>query len=152
MKHLIFPDLLLKPVKLSDLPCLQNTAANFLNILEISSQEETCQIFGSKSTSDNKHRQFWWFPADNISPLAAGCESFTLSSSITLFLFIYRGGQQHPNHFHTYDYSHSFRATVWRGWQRLLWKVGRGVRWGEKTVFGLKRRVTTAPNSSLFRT
>lgn len=72
-------------MKLPDLLCLQDTPANPLDIPEISTKEETCQIFSSKSTSDNKHRQFWWFPADNISPLAAGCESFTLSSSITLF-------------------------------------------------------------------
>lgn len=72
-------------MKLPDLLCLQDTPANPLDIPEISTKEETCQIFSSKSTSDNKHRQFWCFPADNISPLAAGCESFTLSSSITLF-------------------------------------------------------------------
>ena len=61
----------------------------------------------------------WWFPADNISPLAAGCERFPLSSAITLFLFISRGSRHHPSRFHTCDYSHSFRATVWRGGQRL---------------------------------
>lgn len=128
----------IKSVKLSDLLRLQKSPANTQDIPESSSREETCQIFDFKSTSDNIHKQLWWLPADDISPLAAGCESFTLSFfffSSRCFVLIYRGGQKLWNHFHMCDYSHSFRAAVLWGWQRLLWNVGSEVRWrGKKTV------------------
>lgn len=115
-------------MKLSDPPCLQNTSANIPPYLQKSAK------YLSRNPPQTTN-------TDSVSPLAAGCETFTLSSSMTLFVCIYWGSQHHPNRFHTYDYSHSFRSTVWEVGSEV-WVGGDGL---------CLARVTNAENGSLFR-